>query len=102
MAFPRQLRPALFYYRTSCTYRYDYLSPTDSWLNYNSQQNLWLKNKLNVDLLAHPVSHQVNIIPGMKSLVKVGQMKYFKSSLYVLVSLWDNSARLQPSIHEYR
>ncbi len=31
MTFPRQLRPALFYYRTSCTYRYNYLSPTDSW-----------------------------------------------------------------------
>jgi len=33
MAFPRQLRPALFYYRTSCTYRYDYLSLTDSQAN---------------------------------------------------------------------
>ncbi len=25
MTFPRQLRPALFYYRTSCTYRYNRL-----------------------------------------------------------------------------
>jgi hypothetical protein len=56
MTFPRQLRPALFYYRTSCTYRYDYLSPTDSWSTWHSKTDYFqqiIASKKSADYYSH-------------------------------------------------
>jgi len=42
--------------------------------------------------LAHPVSQWMIIILAMKLMIKFVETKFLKSSLYVLVSLWDNLA----------
>ena len=44
----------------------------------------------------------MNILVELKLMTEMAEMKKFKSSLYVLVGLWDNPAQLQPSNHEYR